>query len=582
MKLKASIKNIGEKLLIGIRRFPWALLMAVLTVSVLIYLNHLEYPQRQSLDEILTRLAMIFALGIPIFLTIQVLIEGIKGRKGFGLAAHFLGIILLGFYYRYMLKDFEMVAITRYIALTLALYLSFVVMPYFKRKEGFELYVIRLLVDFCITYFYAMILYLGLAAILLTINLLFSANIPTKVLLDIWVIVVGVFGPAYFFSGIPAYDEVLSQDQYPRVFQVLLNFIVMPLLVVYGGILYLYIIKTVMERQWPIQMISHLILWFAIISTLVLLAIYPLRLNNQWFKGFVNWFPKGLLPLVVMLFISMGMRIGDYGVTENRYFVVAGGLWIMISMLYLVFRRKQARPIVIAISLSAIMVLSVLGPWSAYSVSRYSQNQRLIGFLETWQMLEDRKLIRPNDNVSLEDRREISSILDYFKRNHSLTQVTVLPKDFQLSDMDRLMGFPYEDSYGYVNDRKYYSYRLETDPDILTVRDYDYLISFQYFGGEKNSSSQEGELRYDYSNDRLKVLNIENVIYEKDLTEIVDEIHRQNLGNVVLSRDKMSYWDENERVKVELLFKEIGIVQNQSSETWKIDHVSFHLFIKMK
>ncbi|GAB6087083.1 hypothetical protein JCM11672_23550 [Alkaliphilus crotonatoxidans] len=556
--------------------------MAVLTVSVLIYLNHLEYPQRQSLDEILTRLAMIFALGIPIFLTIQVLIEGIKGRKGFGLAAHFLGIILLGFYYRYMLKDFEMVAITRYIALTLALYLSFVVMPYFKRKEGFELYVIRLLVDFCITYFYAMILYLGLAAILLTINLLFSANIPTKVLLDIWVIVVGVFGPAYFFSGIPAYDEVLSQDQYPRVFQVLLNFIVMPLLVVYGGILYLYIIKTVMERQWPIQMISHLILWFAIISTLVLLAIYPLRLNNQWFKGFVNWFPKGLLPLVVMLFISMGMRIGDYGVTENRYFVVAGGLWIMISMLYLVFRRKQARPIVIAISLSAIMVLSVLGPWSAYSVSRYSQNQRLIGFLETWQMLEDRKLIRPNDNVSLEDRREISSILDYFKRNHSLTQVTVLPKDFQLSDMDRLMGFPYEDSYGYVNDRKYYSYRLETDPDILTVRDYDYLISFQYFGGEKNSSSQEGELRYDYSNDRLKVLNIENVIYEKDLTEIVDEIHRQNLGNVVLSRDKMSYWDENERVKVELLFKEIGIVQNQSSETWKIDHVSFHLFIKMK
>ncbi len=582
MKLKASIKNIGEKLLIGIRRFPGALLMAVLTVSVLIYLNHLEYPQRQSLDEILTRLAMIFALGIPIFLTIQVLIEGIKGRKGFGLAAHFLGIILLGFYYRYMLKDFEMVAITRYIALTLALYLSFVVMPYFKRKEGFELYVIRLLVDFCITYFYAMILYLGLAAILLTINLLFSANIPTKVLLDIWVIVVGVFGPAYFFSGIPAYDEVLSQDQYPRVFQVLLNFIVMPLLVVYGGILYLYIIKTVMERQWPIQMISHLILWFAIISTLVLLAIYPLRLNNQWFKGFVNWFPKGLLPLVVMLFISMGMRIGDYGVTENRYFVVAGGLWIMISMLYLVFRRKQARPIVIAISLSAIMVLSVLGPWSAYSVSRYSQNQRLIGFLETWQTLEDRKLIRPNDNVSLEDRREISSILDYFKRNHSLTQVTVLPKDFQLSDMDRLMGFPYEDSYGYVNDRKYYSYRLETDPDILTVRDYDYLISFQYFGGEKNSSSQEGELRYDYSNDRLKVLNIENVIYEKDLTEIVDEIHRQNLGNVVLSRDKMSYWDENERVKVELLFKEIGIVQNQSSETWKIDHVSFHLFIKMK
>lgn len=582
MKLKASIKNIGEKLLIGIRRFPGALLMAVLTVSVLIYLNHLEYPQRQSLDEILTRLAMIFALGIPIFLTIQVLIEGIKGRKGFGLAAHFLGIILLGFYYRYMLKDFEMVAITRYIALTLALYLSFVVMPYFKRKEGFELYVIRLLVDFCITYFYAMILYLGLAAILLTINLLFSANIPTKVLLDIWVIVVGVFGPAYFFSGIPAYDEVLSQDQYPRVFQVLLNFIVMPLLVVYGGILYLYIIKTVMERQWPIQMISHLILWFAIISTLVLLAIYPLRLNNQWFKGFVNWFPKGLLPLVVMLFISMGMRIGDYGVTENRYFVVAGGLWIMISMLYLVFRRKQARPIVIAISLSAIMVLSVLGPWSAYSVSRYSQNQRLIGFLETWQMLEDRKLIRPNDNVSLEDRREISSILDYFKRNHGLTQVTALPKDFQLSDMDRLMGFPYEDSYGYVNDRKYYSYRLETDPDILTVRDYDYLISFQYFGGEKSSSSQEGELRYDYSNDRLKVLNIENVIYEKDLTEIVDEIHRQNLGNVVLSRDKMSYWDENERVKVELLFKEIGIVQNQSSETWKIDHVSFHLFIKMK
>ena len=66
------------------------------------------------------------------------------------------GLVL---YYFYLLQDFEMVSLSRYGAVTLALYLAFTFIPYFYRRQNYELYVIKLFISFLITYLFATVLF---------------------------------------------------------------------------------------------------------------------------------------------------------------------------------------------------------------------------------------------------------------------------------------------------------------------------------------------------------------------------------------------------------------------------------------
>ncbi len=581
MKVLALFKTLRARLGEGLRRFPIALIMAALTVAVLIYMNHLDYSHRGVIYENLVRMAMVFALGIPLFLCIQVLIERMvmKGRNR--MLVYLLGAAALGLYYLFLLGNFEMVEVTRYIAISLSLYLAFFIIPYYKRKEGIELYVLKLLVSFFIAYLYSMILFLGLAAIILTINGLFSANIPGKVIFDIWLLVAGIFAPAYFLSEIPPADETPSLEQYSRVIQVLLTYIVMPLLSVYATILYIYFGKILIKGQWPIQMISHLVLWFAIISAAVIFAIYPLREKNPWVKGFTTWFPKLMLPLLGMMFAAMGIRIGDYGITENRYFVMAGGIWITASMLYLIYKR-DAKPIFLPKLLTIILIVSVVGPISAYSASKYSQNQRLYHILEDYNMVENQKVVKAKEEIPLEDQKEISSILSYFEGSHGLKEVKALPSDFRIIDMKEVLGFPYISPYDYANAHSYHSYMLDEEQEIIDVHGYDYFINHRFPWKSQSNSPHQGPLSYEYSNNYLKILYDGSIIFEKDLAIITEEIHRNNEGNGQLTQDKMRYSEKNDQAEIVILFKDIGISEDHEAEELTLKSAEFYLLVKLK
>ena len=69
-----------------------------------------------------------------------------------------------------------------------------------------------------------------------------------------------------------------------------------------------------------------------------------------------------------MMFISMGIRINAYGVTENRYFVIVGGLWVTGSMFYFAVKKNTAN-IRIVLAAGLVALLAVFGPWSAYTLS---------------------------------------------------------------------------------------------------------------------------------------------------------------------------------------------------------------------
>lgn len=571
-KIKGYLNSLIVKLAASLKRFPEALLLAYSVVGLLIYLNHNSMPSGSPL----VRSAMVLALGLPLALCIKMLWE----RKAWSIkmlvSTYAIAVLALFMYYSFLLPKLDMVSVSRYVGLTVALYLLFLALPYLGRKEGFELYVIKLFTGFITTYFYALILFAGLAAILFTINTLFSAGISEEVYFDLWLISAGVFAPTYFLAGVPACSQELSIEEYPKFLRVLLLYIVMPLLAVYTGILYAYFIKILATRIWPAGMVSNLVLWYSFISLAVVFFIYQLKDKNTWAQRFERYLPRLILPLLIMMFVAMGIRIEAYGITENRYLVLAGGIWSSGCMLYCALIRKRMN-IWLVITAAVIAVLVVSGPWSSYEVSKYSQNARFEKVLQQNHMLVDGKIV-PSQQVSMADQRTLSSILQYFQNSHSFKDVKYLPDDFKMNKMNEIFGF----SLTMGRDRHFH-HSVKGSDGLHEITGYDYFLRSLREALSQNVVTRGTlSLSHDPASSILTLTAEGQVLYQKDVAAAALAIHQAHVGEEVLENQDMIFVDENEKVKTMFVFTSISGSDNDISGKPQVEWYDCSVFFKLK
>jgi len=572
------LKNLAQKLKVSLKRFPEAIALAALTTVVLITLHHVDYANIH-LKDVLGRTAMVLALGIPLTLCFRMLFEKIEVKnKNIKLLAYFLGTIGLVLYYFYLLPDFAINHATRYIALNLALYCGFIIIPYFGKRPGFEKYVARLIGQFLITTLYSVVLFLGLIATVFTVDqLLFS--LPSKLYMDIWLLVVGIFAPAFFLSDVPPHEEDLTDFEYSKILKALLLFIVLPLITVYTAILYLYFAKILITRQWPVGMVSHLVLWYSLVTIFVVFISYPMRNMNRWIKNFLALIPKLIIPLLIMMFVAIGIRIKAYGVTENRYYVLVTGIWALGANIYLSF-VKEKKHVFLAFTLACIAVLAVFGPWSAYSISKNSQNARFEAILERNQMLQNGTITKAPVNITDEDKQDLCSIILYFDRYHDLEDLSYLPQDFEIQAMEDVFGFPVD--YYYTGNNRFFYFHLQGDMEPLDIKEYDYFYDLSFRQNITGTMGGNLEVSYQPENKKLTIKQQGEEIYSKDLNEIGLKIYSQHKGKEQLSQEDLSFTDANQKLELLYLFKYLGGQADLSSGNVVIDPLEFYLFIKLK
>ncbi len=583
MKLTNALKNIMVVLYRSLKRFPITILLSTAVAVMLIVISELQPIHNMSQLETLNRITLTIALGIPLSLCIKAFFE----RKESGKVSELVGLYIAGglvllLYYFFFLDEFNMVSITRYTAVNLAFYLGFLFIPYLPQKEQFEMYIIKVGTGFFTTVIYSAVLYLGLAAILLTINQLLGVHIAGKVYFYTGLFVAFVFAPSYFLADIPLKGQQFEQENYSKLLKVLLLYIVMPLLTAYTTILYIYFIKIIVIRQWPVGLVSHLVLWYSVIVTIVLFLITPIKNENKWANKFTVWMPKIILPILIMMFISMGIRINAYGVTENRYYVVILGLWVLGVMLYFSFIKKR-KNIVIPVTLALIALVSVFGPLSSYSISTMSQNNRLQAILIKNNMLKDGKIQTASEEISKEDKREISRKLDYFNENHSLKEVKHLPKDFKMGDMESVFGFSYETPH-YDSPQDYFYLMRNQSEGAVEIQEYDYLFDTRVLYDEKIVSNNI-DANFDHSSSVLEVNYQGNLLYQKDLKPFTKELfdkYKSTGGENTVSPEEMTLVDENEKIKVKFVFLNIAGHSDSSTEDIELEKAEFYVLVKIK
>jgi hypothetical protein len=512
-------------------------------------------------------------------LSITLGFERLKSSKTVEYGSFALAAFVLALYYFFLLPEFGMVSLTRYTAVTVALYLTFLAVPYYFKRPGFEMYVIKVISRFLVTALYSAILFAGLAITLLTIDLLLGINVSGVFYSNVWFVVAGIFAPCFFLAGLPAIDQDMALETYPTLLKVLLLYIVMPIILTYTMILYIYFLKTLMTMEWPQGTVSHLVLWYSVFSAGILFLLYPIVQENKLVKSFTTWFPKLILPALLVMFMAIGVRIQAYGVTENRYFVVILGLWVFGIMIYYNLTTRF-RNIVLPLSLALIALLAVSGPWSAYSVSRYSQNLRFEALAAQYNMIQGDTLHKPTQDISDEDKREFVSILEYFDRSHDLRAVKLLPDGFEFQDMDQVFGFSREDIW--MSPGRQQFIHLHSQVKSLDIRNYDFFISSANLMGE--AVTIDGlTVRYSPDEHKLVMLDGNQEIYSKDLRVLAEEVAgKYGTPYQEVSVEDMTFVEDNADIQVKLVFINIFGRGDSDSDKITIDNMEFHLLLKQK
>ena len=583
MKVVNKLKNIYSSIKKSIRRFPITIAISTTLVIMLIILSEKGANLSIESRKIFERVNMIIALGIPMSLCIKLIYEQKDNLKGIYKAiGYILGAIVLILYYKFLLKDLNMVSTIRYIGVSIFLYLAFSYIPWIKRKEDYEFYIIKVFSSFFLTAIYSFVLLMGVFAIFFTIDQLFNANILGKTYYYTFLIVGGIFAPSMFLAKIPETNADFSEYNYPKSLKVLLLYIVIPLISIYTTILYIYFGKIIITKNWPQGIVSHLVLWYSTVSVAVVFFISPILKENKWANRFKFWFPKLIIPILIMMFISMGIRINEYGITENRYFALVLGLWVLGIMLYFIFSKKQ-KNIIIPIVLSIIALNSAFGPLSSFNVSKRSQNNRLKSILTRNNMLVDNK-VEAASNISIEDKEEISMILNYFNTNHSLENVKYLPEDFKINNMEEVFGFSYIEKNIYNNEYFYY-YTEQERNNIIDIKDYDYLLN-NYRILDRSVKVDNMEIFYNKENFKLTIKELDNLVYEANINDLANEIIEKQKDDLAKTPNRLNFentiiLDENEKVEVKFVVNSISGRKNSEGKSI-IEDIEFIVLIRIK
>jgi hypothetical protein len=365
------------------------------------------------------------ALGLPLLTALALSAEKRKWSLGFSISSQLLGVLLLVGYAFTVPTSFPHEGANFFIRfglLAAGMVLLVMIAPYLKKGEvnGFWQYNKTLFYRLFVTAVFSIVLFAGLAIALAALDKLFGVSVPAKRYGELWVLVAGLFAPWFFLAGVPEDLEGLDKsEEYPKGLKIFAQYILLSLVIVYLLILYAYLLKILMQWSWPKGWVSSLILGFSATSILSLLLMHPIRdrSENAWIRAAGKWLYIVLIPLIVVLFLAVTERIGDYGITESRYAGIALGIWLVAQVLHFLFSKSKSIKFTIG-SLCLLAFLVSFGPWGMLSVSQRSQVGRLSRLLTKNGILINGMVHKEHGKVSQEDAQEISSIVSYLNRIH--------------------------------------------------------------------------------------------------------------------------------------------------------------------
>ena len=532
-KIKENVKKLLSHFKSGFERFPITIILTFMHFITGIYIAEVRNFQSDEFIEINFLLfGSIFTTGMCEIIREKYFYEKNKWLVR-GIYSFITLVLSIIFYVDYLqTNDYNNFKFWALIPISIIL---FVLIPILN-KENKEKYLQSEFSDFVITYIFAAVLFVGIAIVLTTISyLFFSSNNDFFFRLttySFWFIA-EVFGASLFLSLLKKPDDDLENYKFPSIFNLLIKFVIIPLIVIYTGVLYIYMAKAVISMQLPKGLISHLVLWYTAFSVIIMILITPFTQKDKFLGNFKKYFPYFSIPLIFASLFALFQRIYQYGITEKRYYVLILIFWLLFCVILFIRKMNITG---IFISLIACVVIAVYTPFSAKSVSNFSQKERLKRMLVKYGALKDGKISKITQKLTNRQGSQIHTTIQYISDNSTIAKLNFKNEKGEvystLGDLEK--GLDVKESW-----KDYYAYE-----------------------------SEDGEIPEKQEVITYKIKNIENAEVISDTTGYDNFISYRKIDNI----EPIDQENESEKYKITIRNKIITIKSKDGMELAKINY----------
>ena len=599
------------------QRFPWVLLSAIASacLSWVLVVENISNPSR---EELLSRCLLVAILGISGFLALAVGLEQsplAPRRHWIGLAAG--AVVLIPFFFSYN-QETARIYVYRFLQLAVASHLLVAVAPYFRRGEiaAFWQFNRILFQRILQSVLFSGILFVGLSVALWAVQSLLGLKVEWKVYYFLFLAIGFLFNTWFFLAGIPSnWRDSEPEADYPAGLRLFVQFILLPLVTLYVLILYAYLVKILVIREWPRGTIGWLVSVVSVVGMLALLLVHPLRNQpgHRWIRLYSRSFYAGLFPLIILLLMAIWRRVSEYGLTEDRYFLIVLSLWMSGIAGYFTFPRQPSIK-VIPISLALVAVLTVGGVWGPYSVCRQNQLGRLRTILDRVGILKGGHIQKTATPPDFKDRKEISAIVAYLLEMHGTASLQPwFAQDLKglrgnevhpgvgsvfswrssvdlAAKVTELMGVTYVNNWdSRANPRVFSVSSKRQGQDAQMVAGYDYLLSFNFYRSGTSPYSQTSnigarhfELYWGTDGQTFEIREGKTNLVLIDLKPFFERIQQQpgEGAHTSLPEDLLSVEGESVVAKVKLVFA--NFTATRESAGIQITNAHGQLLMKFK
>jgi hypothetical protein len=358
--------------------------------------------------------------------------------------------------------------------------------------------------------------------------------------------------------------------------------------------------KIIIQWQLPMGWVSYLVLGFSTTGIFSLLLIEPLREMEgiNWIKKFSKWFYLILFPLIILLFIAILRRTGEYGITERRYFVFVLALWLAAMALYFsVSRLKNIK--IIPYTLCFIAFITSFGPWGAISLSERSQIGRLEEVLIKNKILVDGKIVKAVNPVPEEESQDVSSVIQFLNERKSLNKIqpwfnenldtlkggmeggVYKTKEEKITG---LMGIEYTlYKRNYLQNERYYYWNLK-DFNSVNLKGYDYFLIYRFNSFDKEKTGKmftvdSNRIYVEYIPDtfEIQIRNNDSGIGAVKMDKLLEDLKKLKTEPVIKD---LNVEGETEKFKYKVVFQNISGEKENDKD--KINNFLSDIFLKLK
>lgn len=255
------------------------------------------------------------------------------------------------------------------------------------------------------------------AAILFTITTLFNVEFSYSFYSHFYPSL-GIFTQPLFFLVFQQ-RQAKSEMTLNRIFEILVNFVLAPALMIFTVLLYAYVVQIIFEGVLPKGMLANITLPY-LLGGLGVYALRSICAKARW-ETFFKFYPYLAIVPIVLLWLAIDRRISAYAWTEQRIYLVALATAITIAYAILIVPKARQYRLISGVVMVAIFAMTwVVNP---QEIAYQSQAERFEHLLTKLNLSDGQGKIRDDvdfderlENMpksELKDWKELDSVSDY-------------------------------------------------------------------------------------------------------------------------------------------------------------------------